>query len=1222
MFKDSDGSLFNRQPKNGEGSLKTMAEMLHDKRGMKMICNPSPAARPISSLSVGWSETMMGEACSQRRKDDALWKSPSCRTDSTHLRKESVYKEFDEKLTEVPKIDYLPTLCSSSTWLLNTVPPSFALQKPAMEIRLHPTPPTHTDNPDLFLMPPPPLPNSAQFLPHPHIDAEETTHTESDVYDAARILALLRNATSLVPTSSLQPFQAEPAFAEMDPQNALRAAGFFVPPSPASNPSTSSSIPAPMQTSSSFRPTLPRRDSPFPFRSESQYADVRHRQLEVLDTRAGGWVPLTQETQQTTQLEAIVEREDEDEPMDVEAAWPAHGLQEAMLEPRQTDPPSPPNLHRTPTEPTTEAVNAGMIASNLNRECELRTSLAIEELGLPRDRPPTVFHRPIFQRPTRFNAATYTILRHYLPNDPHLQAMAEKIEEFQASAPNAERLALLRDVLAAFVRLIMRRVEEEQTQAQAEMGDGAALYWSHERLADETSAALEAVLGIASEYGVLLEKITEAIDEAHQRELSAYHHRLHTPNPGPSPLSSSLLLPLEDNSESSTNATAATNEASAMTATSGLLSTSPEDDEWEWYEVHRNNNSHSEQELLQRMADMQVALVERGENSEGVMTVTEPNDGTAQQPSSLLRADFGEYVGPIPASPPSFSFNDHVAEDVANEGLAGETVLTKRRTSHEQTFAESPSRLVLNELFEEFDQLREIGEYRSARRVFQRAFAYVLNQPFLPDDGNHDDFRDDDELQAETTPSDVNNTWSWQRPSQTAIETLDSVQRTKEEHRAQIASATPAVTPAATTAETAFVFAAWPQGTLQSTVSIVDSYALQFGSTTINPTESCTVSRPPLSPLSYPVPRQPPPTPEVPRHVLRTPRTANGPEWWDSPRINFADNNPWYQNFRPRPEVPYNPLLPLETYAQKGAFTRAPLNATTVPPLGTTSAGRPSFSLYLSDLHRNHHPYAPPDALGPQLERELTLLRCQPTVHEGVVFSALRAALYHAFDPRAMGQLLDHDSISAANGYRLAYLYDYHQRPIYVDPAREDAELKQVLFRGPHFDLVLEGRMVRNRALAFIRRAMYFLILSGADSEHAAYQWYQDHSWATRRRFYGTHPFLHPHERAMGEILWSQLVEFGYHEKADDWGKFLDVRYVCDDVLEDFLEMGWLDIVPEAGFDGYWTRQLPNLVYDETASANDTTSDNEYFDFASDNAEADSDSSGGFSYFSQTSYQQ
>ncbi|KAJ7070468.1 hypothetical protein C8F01DRAFT_1244205 [Mycena amicta] len=1089
---------------------------------------------------------------------------------------------------------------------LGKLPSSFDLQSSAMEIRLPPTPPTQPDDHRLLLMPPPPIPNPTIFPLHPQIESAVTTQTDSDAYDAVQILVSLRNAT-IVPPSNYPSTQIVPTSLEMNPENALMG--------------ESSSILVPTSTPSSFaspRPTLPRRDSPFPYLDENQFENVRRRQLEVLDTRVEEWVP---STQGHIQLGTTAEFEDEleDTPMDVEAVEPTQ-VSEPLLELRQTDLPTLPTTHQAPVVPTTEAVNA-----------------AIQELGLPVERPPTVFHRHIFQQPTRFNAATYTILRHYLPEDPHLQAMAEKIVEFQATAPNAERLALLRDVLAAFVRLIMRRVEEVQAQAQDEMGDEAvhawtllldALYWSHEKLADETSAALEAVLGIATEYGALLEKITESIDQAHQRELSAYYDRLNATTPGPSPLStsSSILSPVEDFE----TLRESPNEPQVQTIANGQLATIFEEDE-DWYHINQNDGSQSERELAQRMLNMQVVQEERDERIDGLTTVTRA-DVTTQQPPSFLSADFGEY-GPAAASPPSFSFDDYVVESVAGEELASETVFRSHETHLEQTTAESPSRLVLGELFEEFDQLHEAGEHRSARRIFQRAFAYVLHYPFLPDDGNHDVFSDDEQPE-ESTPSDVNETWVWQRPSQTAIETLDSVQRTEEEYTTQLASpdATLAASPAVMVADTAFVFAAWPQGALQSTVpdnadAMRSSYALQFGSTTSVPIEFST-SRPSISPSPQIVPHPPPPTPValrhvpptpvVPRHIQTVPRTMDGPEWWDRPRINFADNNPWYQNFRPRPDIPYDPFLPLETYAKKGAFARAPLNATGVAPLGTTVTGRPSFTAYLADLRRHHHPHAPPDTLGPQLEKELAFLRCQPIAHEGVVFSALRSALHHAFDPQAMGQLLDHGSINAANGYRLAYLYDYHQRPIYVDPTREDAELQQTIFRGPHFDLVLQGRMARNRALVFIRRAMHFLILNGADPEHGLFQWYQDHSWATRRRFYGTHPFLHPHERALGEILWSQLVEFGYHDQANEWGKFLNVRYVCDDVLENFLEMGWLDIVPEAGFEGYWTRELSNLVYDESTIAND--SDDEYPDFASDNAEVDSDSSGGFSYFSQADY--
>ncbi|KAJ7048535.1 hypothetical protein C8F01DRAFT_1094751 [Mycena amicta] len=1054
---------------------------------------------------------------------------------------------------------------------------------------------------------------------HLRISNEETSMSDGGDQEAAQILVSLRSATNVSTNLQSTPTPDPLTFLLDLPPSLTRQTA--LPLSPLSLamlayhdqeiPSTPphfvrtettrerttqpSTIPRAPYPSPSFRPLLPRRDTPFPYFDPEQRVQTQRLQLGVLEARNEGVV-----AEITAPVQPTLEEEGEDEgkqfsnksrrsrltimaeesPMDVDEAL------------KPTEAPQVEEEHPLlqPTQPALVATTANTNSVNA----------AIAELGLPANRPPTVFQAPLlFQQQTRFNAATYTILRHYLPDDPHLQAMAEKIIEFQARAPEAERLALLRDVLAAFLKQIIRRVEEEQARAQEVLGDNVvhgwmmlleALHWAHERLANNTSAALEQVLEIASEYAYLLGKVTEAIDEVHEREVAIYQNRLaasgrvsrneSAPTTERQSATFGPAFPVATNESPDIDRHSPVGSGEALQGWDILVEEAP------------LRSPEEEHELARELANMQFGPEELS-REEMMPTILAPTPLHPPLTASRLESSVNPNDTVRSGSLASLDFPlDFVSRGTAHEG----TTHNDNGSILNGELAGSPSQTVLNNLLDEFGQLHAAGEQDPAHRVLQRAFAYVLRHPFSPDDGDPDVFRDDAQVLVRTSSNDTEQSSIWGEPLPEAVESLAAVQRVEEEYRRAadeflvpsykqpatdnalgLVLHERAPDPVANTEPTssAVVYAAWPQGSVSSTLDVVraaNTFRFGFGTATL---------------AHHAVHENCPPTPVVHRQPAATfTVVTRGPGQWDRLPVAFADNNPCYPHFRPRPGQPYDPLLPLEIYEKKGAFLRAPkpgmIDAMVPSPNESTTdatSGRPSFLLFLSDLRLNHHPYALPDALGPRMEQELAM--------------ALR-------NPYALGLLLDHDSIDAPNGYQLAYLYDYNEKPIYVDPTKEDIELKQILFRkliqylrmtrfqqstaGLHFDLALHARAMRTHALAFIQRAIPFFVSVGADFDHGMYQWYQDHHWSTRRRFYGTHPVLRPFKRALGEILWSQMAELGYHDQANDWASFLNARYVCDNVLEDLLEMGWLDIDAEVGDEGLWTQQLPNLVYDDHSS--------------------------------------
>ncbi|KAJ7062201.1 hypothetical protein C8F01DRAFT_1252030 [Mycena amicta] len=1124
------------------------------------------------------------------------------------------YKSFDPELAN--KLDqnyHLLLFASPPPWIIRHPFLSFT---PSMAIRSPPTPPSIAHRSSLSSLTMFILPETSSPRHHLRINNEETSMSDGGDQEAAQILVSLRSATNVStnlhstptpdPLTFLLDLPPSLTYQTALPLNPLSLAMLAYPDqeipstSPhldrtesigerATPPTTRLRAPYP---SPSLRPLLPRRDTPFPYFDPQQRVQTQRLQLEVLESRNEGVVAehpvLSQapiqavegedegkhlgiENQQQRVITAVGEyRMDVDEAQDSSQA-PASEEENSSAQPTQ-----PPVVA---TLANTESVNA-----------------AIAELGVPVDRPPTVFRAPLtFQQQTRFNAATYTILRHYLPDDPHLQAMAEKIIDFQAHAPEAERLALLQDVLAAFIWQIIRRVEEAQAQAQAMVGEDVvhgwvllleALHWSHERLADETSAALEKVLEIASEYAFLLGKVTEAIDEVHEREVTAYQNRLTAS--GRTTGNATASSPERQSAPSNPTLPATTNEPPAVNRYS------PVGDRaairgWDFLtEEAPLRSPEEERELARELANMQFGPEELS-REEVMPPILAPIPLHPASSVTRLEASVnpGDTVGTNSSASFAFPFNSLAPGEVGNEGTKHEDsrkIVTK-------AFVESPTQTVVSELLDEYGQLHSVGEQDPAQIVFQRAFAYVLRHPFSPDDGDRDVFRDDAQILARTTSSDTERSSIWGEPSPEAIESLAAVRRMEDEYRrvADEFLAPPPEQPApdnvlglvfeeapappvpAEPPSTAIVYTAWPQGSIASPSDIgriTNTVKFEFGTAT----------------STHHAALDCPPTPVVHRQpAVSFTAIARGPELWDRPPVAYADNNPCYPHFRPRPNQPYDPLLSFDAYAKKGAFLRTPIDrGINNEAAANTVLGRPSFLLFLSDLRLNHHPYALPDALGPRMEQELAAFRRQPAVREAVVFSVLRSAVNQAHNPYALGQLLDHDSIEAPNGYRLAYSTTTMKGPSTSTQRRRTPNSSK--FSGPHFDLALHARAARTHALAFIQRAFPYLVSQGADLEHAVYQWYQDHQWATRRRFFGTHPFLRPFERALGEIIWSQLSEFGEHAQANDWARFLNVRYVCDDVLEDLLEMGWLDIDAEVGDEGLWTQQLPNLVYDDHSS--------------------------------------
>ncbi|KAJ7048165.1 hypothetical protein C8F01DRAFT_1095618 [Mycena amicta] len=737
-------------------------------------------------------------------------------------------------------------------------------------------------------------------------------------------------------------------------------------------------VPRAPYPSPSFHPLLPRRDTPFPYFDPGQRVQTQRLQLGVLEARSKGAA-----AEISAPVQPTLEDEGEDEGKQFSNESRRSHLtimaEESLMDVDEAPEPTE-ALQVEEEQSSLQPTRPALVATTANTES---VNAAIAELGLPATRPPT--HQ------TRFNAATYTILRHYLPDDPHLQAMAEKIIEFQARTPEAERLALLRDVLAAFLKQIIRRVEEEQARAQEALGDDVvhgwvmlleALHWSHERLADETGAALEKVLEIASELQKPSTKSTSARVAAYQSRLAASGRALRnasTPSPERESATLGSTLPETTNEPPEAARYSPVNEQGAMHGMFWTIVSSARKDVtndgkgWDFLaEEAPLRSPEEERELARELASMQFG------------------------PEELSREEMMPTIlAPLPSYPPSTASRLEASvnpnDTVGSSSLASFDFPIEGRTSWEAT--------------------SEGTAHGNSEKATSNAFT--------------------------------------DSPTQVVV---------------------------------TVVYAAWPQGSTSSALDVV-----RVVNTATFGFETATTAHHAAHEIC-------PPTPIVHRQPAATfTAVTRGPEQWERPSVAFADNNPCYPHFRPRPGQPYDPLLPFEEYAKKGAFLRAPMNR---------------IAEHSSDGTMNWQ----------------WLVACRQSVREAVVFSALRSALYQACNPYALGLLLDHDSIGAPNGYRLAYLYDYNEKPIYVDPTKEDIELKQIIF------------------------------------------------------------LLHPFERALGEILWSQMAELGYHDQANDWASFLNTRYVCDNVLEDLLEMGWLDIDAEVGEEGLWTQQLPNLVFDDHSS--------------------------------------
>ncbi|KAJ7062090.1 hypothetical protein C8F01DRAFT_1251907 [Mycena amicta] len=381
---------------------------------------------------------------------------------------------------------------------------------------------------------------------------------------------------------------------------------------------------------------------------------------------------------------------------------------------------------------------------------------------------------------------------------------------------------------------------------------------------------------------------------------------------------------------------------------------------------------------------------------------------------------------------------------------------------------------------------------------------------------------------------------------------------------------------------------------------------------------------------------EPPPEPEV--HRRSGARVLDNRPWYQ-PESTYTNNNPCmprYHNHQSADEVP---VLRMSDYARVGAFQKAPLaqetrtwlqspmmtsppSLATTPPLtmspSTDSPGSPPslepepqpFTRYLTKLRQTVFALEGPDSVGGKMDEEFRKMERALSIHHALVFSQLHQAAHQAYNRNGLGQLIDYERMRQPNGQRVEFDWDVNEQPIVSDAERD--ELQEHFFYGNHFDLLHEASALRHSLLTTVKLALPYLGQHGADLAHGFYQWLQTHRYATRRRFFWIFPLLHRHEMGMCETLYSLLIEQGYFHQADELWRVLRVRYVCEDLLGSFLRNGFLDIDHRYGDAGYWTHNIPGLIFGDAMLTFDD-GDNEGRPM--EGAAARPESRGSFSYF-------
>ncbi|KAJ7073848.1 hypothetical protein C8F01DRAFT_1242149 [Mycena amicta] len=814
-----------------------------------------------------------------------------------------------------------------------------------------------------------------------------------------------------------------------------------------------------------------------------------------------------------------------------------------------------------PSPPTTASVSQQIVQG-------------LQQVGLPRINPPATQSLPLFLPIPEFDPTILAFLGHYLQGAPVLDELTRAVDKVRQLVPVAQQTETRARVLAEVLPMLQKRADEAQSRLEPDLVHGWVIFYealrdAQEMLSERAQDQLEAAYEATAEYQACVARVNAEIDVRGTIEIEAHQLTRILLDPPSAASSVRSFSPLIDSSGPGSR-----DSMDGMTFDAldlGLLDAAME-------------------EAQRELAAMRLVV---GEENGVVRDDIEENDLTAEReseintwevhvheasfwdftPSTVSTSSLPETLGVHPLqtigtrTPPSTGSN---GED---DWLRDESALS---TSSSSDSAEDEQ---VRQYLQSARDLGHLGRYDEAREYWWAA----LNGTDSDDDLSP--------LVFESAPSSP-------MPDSTIFSSgLESSYLSLGGEHGNVEEL-----------EDGEIFE------LESLIQpelIEDATGVSRGRQGVDSTTSFGHDDVDIPPPDY---RQ-----RIAMTFLPTspPAVFEGkqePRPWYRREPLYSDNNPSLEPYHNRPDFSELPKLKLSDYARVGAFEIAPLqqglhkSARTAsepsssvvmtppltpplspdlvsPPNSSTSMPQP-FVRHIADLRRNIFPYET-DSVGGKMFDELAEMMRALDVEHALAFSGLHKAVHLAYDHHGLGQLVDYERMREPNGQRVEFDWDQREQPIVVDAERD--ELKEHFFYGHHFDLLQAAYDLRHSLLSAVRLALPFLGRQGADLSHAFYKWLRTHSYATRRRYFWAFPLLRRHEMGLCETLYSLLIEHGYMREADELWRVLRVRYVCEDILGNFLRDGFLDITRQRGDAEYWTRDLPGIICDDDPLGDETT---------------------------------
>ncbi|KAJ7059920.1 hypothetical protein C8F01DRAFT_1084358 [Mycena amicta] len=1061
-----------------------------------------------------------------------------------------------------------------------------------MDLQLASTPP-----PLAILLHPPPFPLVIPLPPLHHIDEDEEVHLYNvDEVAAVHTLATMQD----VPTHTRMVLPHR-NLSTLDP-HILRRLPITLDASVAPDQRVIRPLP---QRARLLLPPRDRPPTPFPFLDEGILTQGAGRGMSRIE-------------------EEPMEIEDEGEEL-LEEGEPQTRPQDIMPRPS-------PSSHLVPVPTNTESPDSTSPNSTMPRfdptpewtpdpvEELARTVVAgLENLGLSLGNPAATFPDPLFEPASELGEEFRDNLARLLPDTPTLPHFNHALQMVQLLVPRAQRSELYSCIVAGAVS----NVEQLAREAQEQTGAGRIHSWiifhdalraAQVLLAERAEEQVEIALNATRVYRFWADRISNELDDAIQTQRLTHQltHQLLDGEPS---------TPLDPSSTFSGDWNATVDRAferEIARAEMSLAAMHLAED----LEDPTMNHSYEGFEDGGVTWDVDEGatqdLGEEGTDDGFGMTVPPSLTRVTRSPSPTTIDPLQVFYSSKPATP-SFSFDDHVTGGNTDNKFDTSSDLFVSVTSHD---------LVIRDLIDESGELFAQGRLEEARELWYWATSREgsptgnSSPPPLDDDGHF---------------------WGWNLPTEAmgVVEELESSEPGDDsffEHALQTwgYESTPwdrseVSLPLESIVHSRYLEDSDDSLTSQARELVAQQTAAspypQFGTSLRIPTNPPFDYRPYVATALVP----PPPAVEYPAPSKGKERADDKRPWYRTD-AGYTVNNPTWTHF-PSQQPTYNdaPSLPLTEYAKAGAFQVAPLGLnkavldsgapatflyslapptpppspssnSTTDPFAPAFGQRRSFMHYITEMRTRVFPYEGDSSVGGQMNAEISRVIRELDMEHALAFTALRTALHHVYDPSGLGQLVDFRRMLGPNGQRTEYDWDRNYPPIVVDVERD--ELQESFFcmflyfflstyqsdratDGPHFDVHHEALYTRQSILAFLHRVLLFLCRQGADLLHGFYKWLEHCRYPTRRRRLLTHPLLQNHEMGLCEIVYSLLHENGYYKEAEEFEEFLRVRYTCEEVIHRFLEDGYLDLDLKAGDQGYWSRDLPGLICNDSPDSPD-----------------------------------